>query len=185
MPKRRSKEIKIIRIDGKEYIAEYLGKGVFSKVYRVGNRAIYFTKGDCSKKVLAMYSFERLPHITEIVQHNNVGAFQVYSSPIYGDVKKSDTSAWRLMTEIIKLYKLYSSHLAVNFLRLSGRERMQGFVDMLEDDKSVPYSIIRSLQAMIEIYRNCGDNTYFDFHKQNFGVNEYGTLIFRDIAFIK
>jgi hypothetical protein len=188
---RRSKKIAIIEIDEKKYNARYIGKGQFSRVYQVGNRAIYYTKDDCTKEVLAVYQHDRLPHIPEMIRHDNIldnyGDIKwfVFSSPIYKDVTKRDRSAWELMNKIIKYYYDYTSYLRRNEIYLRGYDKMQGFVDTLEDEKSVPYSVLRSLQSLIDVYSNCGQEIQFDFHRKNFGVNQYGTLIFRDIAYIK
>lgn len=51
--------------------------------------------------------------------------------------------------------------------------------------ENFPRSIIRALQEIVNVASNCGSYVGFDFTKRNFGVNEYGTLIFRDVFFVK
>ena len=60
---------------------------------------------------------------------------------------------------------------------------MQKFVEFLKVNE-VRRSIIRALQELVDISRNCGNDIGFDFKKSNFGVNEYGTLIFRDVIWV-
>jgi hypothetical protein len=54
----------------------------------------------------------------------------------------------------------------------------------MAEEKAVPRSIIRALQEIVNVASNCGGKPYFDLHKKNFGVNEYGTLIFRDPFYV-
>ena len=171
----------LIIVDGKPYTAKYIGKGSFSKVYRVGDRVVYYTRGDCSKEVLAMYLYEKLTHLTSMIRHDNIttsrGEWYVFSSPYYRDVKKSD-SAYELMRKIIHLTGMIHG-IAYNH-GLRGTDVMEAVVWGLRRYPEVPRSIIKAMRIIMNLAKNCGDNMYFDLHKKNFGVNEYGTLIFRD-----
>ena len=171
---------KIIEVDGRKYQAKYIGKGQYSKVYRVGDRVVYYTRGDCGKEVLAQFQYNRMTHLPELIRHENIttviGTWYVFSSPYYRDVKKSDTSAYSLMREIVKVFDACSGHYGKKKL---GIDTMREFVEVIRAMK-FPRSIVRALYELSEIAGNCGENMYFDFHKKNFGVNEYGTLIFRD-----
>ena len=50
---------------------------------------------------------------------------------------------------------------------------------------ALPNSILKALQEIVNVASNCGDKIGFDLHKKNFGVNEYGTLIFRDPIYVR
>jgi hypothetical protein len=170
----RKGEKTIIGVDGVGYPATYIGRGKFSRTFRVGDRVVYYTKGDCAKEVLAMFG-ERRTHLPEIIRHNDVVVYdkhwrekyrwQVYSSPYYRDVTAKDKEAWRLVGI------LYKTWLSVP---------KDEFFEFLRSRKDVPRSIVRDLEYIYEVSRNCGNKIYFDLHRKNFGVNEYGTLIFRD-----
>jgi hypothetical protein len=179
----------IIRVDGREYQAKYIGKGQYSKVFRVGDRVVYFTKGDCGKEVLAMYVYGKMTHIPEMIRHENIstasGIWYVFSSPFYRNVTSRDTSAWKLMKAIINEHKEfireYRHYQYQAYGRVKeGEETMYAFIKYLRERQTVTQSAIKALFDLYELARNCGDRIGFDFKKNNFGVNEYGTLIFRD-----
>ena len=52
-----------IEVDGKSYQAKYIGKGHYSKVFRVGDRVVYYTRGDCGKEVIVMFQYDRMVHL--------------------------------------------------------------------------------------------------------------------------
>jgi hypothetical protein len=166
----------VVEVDGVKYPATYIGRGKFSRTFRVGDRVVYYTKGDCTKEVLAMFG-ERRTHLPEIIRHNDVVVYdkhwrekdrwQVYSSPYYRDVTAKDKEAWRLVNILRGVWLSISiDKFSLEFLRLR---------------KDIPRSIVRDLEYIYEVSKNCGDKIYFDLHRKNFGVNEYGTLIFRDV----
>jgi hypothetical protein len=49
----------------------------------------------------------------------------------------------------------------------------------------VPRSVVKALQEIVDVALNCGYGVGFDLKKNNFGVNEYGTLIFRDPIYVR
>jgi hypothetical protein len=176
-----------IVVDGKEYPAKYIGRGSYSRVYRVGDRVVYFTRGDCGKEVLAMYQYERIAHLPYLVRHENIttvrGTWYVFSSPYYRNVKRSDTSAYRMMKQIIYSVRRFQHVLYMRGLR--DVYLMQAIVDTMVEDSEVPKSVIRALREIVDVASNCGEGVHFDLVPKNFGVNEYGTLIFRDPIFVR
>ncbi len=179
----------IVEVDGKKYEGIFLGKGKFSKVFRVGDRVVYYTRGDCAKEVVARFA-GRYIHIPELIEHDKIRMrglwISVYSSPIYRDVKATDRSAWSLMNTLIKEYRNFQfTHSFMGGSGFSsGVEIMEAFVDRLKRRGKVPHSIINALNFIIDVAVNCGEWVTFDFHRKNFGVNEYGTLIFRDVFWV-
>jgi len=175
-----------IEVDGTEYQATYVGKGQYSKVYRVGDRVVYYTRGDCSKEVLAMYQYDRMAHLPELVRHENktVGytTWYVFSSPFYRNVTAKDRSAYSLMKAIIRLYGAAFSIAYRDGFR--GLILMNMTVNIMKNSGGIPHSVIKALQEIVDISSNCGDYVGFDLHRGNFGVNEYGTLIFRDPVYV-
>lgn len=182
---RQSKSV--ITVDGREYQAKYIGKGAYSKVFRVGDRVIYYTRGDCSKEVLAMYQYDRMAHLPELIRHENIttarGTWYVFSSPYYRNVTAKDKSAWELMKKVIRV-SAGAFHIGYEY-GLRDIHLMQNTVNLIRKHKSLPNSIINAMQEIVDVSSNCGDGVWFDFIKQNFGVNEYGTLIFRDPVFVR
>jgi hypothetical protein len=176
-------------VDGQEYQAKYIGKGQYSKVFRVGDRVVYYTRGDCGKEVLAMFQYDRMAHLPELIRHENIttvrGVWYVFSSPYYRNVTSKDRSAWNMMKKII----LWHSEFITNIHGSgSGKvshnvDKMQEFVEFIVDD--FPHSIVKALQEIVDVASNCGQGVGFDLHKKNFGVNEYGTLIFRDPIYVR
>jgi len=175
-----------IEVDGTEYQATYVGKGHYSKVYRVGDRVIYYTRGDCSKEVLAMYQYDRMAHLPELVRHENrtVGytTWYVFSSPFYRNVTTKDKSAYLLMKKVIRVVEdAFTTGYQAGY---KGRELMMLIVHVVKRHQEIPRSIVKALQEIVDVTSNCGDNIGFDLHRGNFGVNEYGTLIFRDPVYV-
>lgn len=176
----------IITVDGRQYEAKYIGKGQFSKVYRVGDRVVMYTRGDCAKEVLAMFQYDRMAHLPELIRHENITVrpgiyWYVFSSPYYRNVTTRDKSAYELMNQIIQEYKVF--YRMVNQIG-STINLMQGFVHYLLEESKVSRSVVKALEEIVNVASNCGDKVGFDFHKKNFGVNEYGTLIFRDVFWV-
>lgn len=185
----------VVVVDGQSYPAKYIGKGQYSRVFRVGDRVVYYTRGDCTKEVMAMFQYDRMAHLPELVRHSSISTgsgtqWHVFSSPFYRDVKKSDTSAYRLMHHIISVYKEFWNKERNYQYQAYGRvyaglKVMQNFVEYAKEmDAVIPRSIVKALQEMVNVVGNCGEAPSFDFHKKNFGVNEYGTLIFRDPMYV-
>lgn len=187
-PGRKSGEIEV---DGKLYKAKYIGKGSYSKVFRVWDRVVYYTRGDCGKEVLAQFQYDRMMHLPEIVRHENIivrpgSIWYVFSSPYYRNVTKKDRSAWELMGDIVKSYNYYASIMTYKgFHKENDIYFMQKFVDYMREGKYVKYSIVKALQEIVDVASNCGEGVGFDLHAKNFGVNEYGTLIFRDPIYVR
>ena len=187
----------IIEVDRQKYEAKYIGKGQYSKAYRVGDRVVLYTKGDCAKEALSMFQYDRMAHLPELIQHDFIRGGQygrgdllwyVFSTPYYRNVTRKDTSAWNLMKCIIEYWNEYWKSEQDYQYQAYGRVHvnakvMQKFVEFLKVNE-IRRSIIRALQELVDISRNCGNEVGFDFKKSNFGVNEYGTLIFRDVIWV-
>lgn len=183
----------IIEVDGQKYEAKYIGKGQYSKVFRVGDRVVYYTRGDCSKEVLAMFQYDRMAHLPEIIRHENItvrpgSMWYVFSSPYYRNVTTKDRSAYELMRKIIQTEQRISTLLYCEGHR--GIELMQRIVTELrlyghQYYGTLPNSVLKALQEIVDVASNCGQGVGFDLHKKNFGVNEYGTLIFRDPIYVR
>ena len=176
----------VIVVDGREYSATYVGKGHFSKVYRIGDRVVYYTEDDCTKEVLAMFLHDRVTHLPEMVRHDDEQfgrkRYRVFSCPFYRNVKSTDTSAWKLMNKVISLTKIETNRLHYQGVRFYP-DVMHALVDRIEEYKQLPYSMINVMHLLVDLGSTCGD-ARFDFHKKNFGVNHYGTLIFRDPMYV-
>jgi hypothetical protein len=185
----RGGKLVVIEVDGRRYWAKYVGRGAFSKVFRVEDRVIYYTRGDCGKEVLSLYVYDKETHIPEVIRHENIttarGQWWVFSSPYYRNVTSQDTSAYKIMNVLIKEFRSFMREYRHYQQQAYGRVRegersMLAFIEYLIEGKLVPRSITNALFRLYELARNCGDSIGFDLKKQNFGVNEYGTLIFRD-----
>lgn len=177
-------------VDGYEFPAKYIGKGQYSKVYQVGNRVVYYTRGDCAKEVLAMFQYDRIAHLPEMIRHDNVrtnrSMWYVFSSPYYRNITKKDRSAYELRRNIIEAFNAFRQKIQRHEYRTYGFIGMEDFVKYLKVYRpDIPKSVVRALQEIVDIASNCSqEDMGFDFHPLNFGVNEYGTLIFRDPFYV-
>lgn len=176
----------VIVVDGAKYNATYIGKGMYSRVYRIGDRVIYYTEDDCTKEVLSMFLYDRITHLPEMVRHDDEqfgrNSYKVFSSPFYRNVKSTDASAWKLMNKVISLTEIEATRLHHQRVRIFP-DVMHTLVDRIEEYKQLPYSMINAMHLLVDLGSTCGD-ARFDFHKRNFGVNHYGTLIFRDPMYV-
>lgn len=178
-----------IEVDGKEYPAKFIGKGQFSLVFRVGDRVVYYTRGDCGKEVLAQYQYDRMAHLPELIRHENItmpnrSTWYIFSSPFYRNVTTKDRSAWELMKKVIRAYT--GAHYVAYGQGLRDIDLMLAIVNIMKQSKVLPNSIIKALYEVVDVSSNCGrQGVSFDLHNKNFGVNEYGTLIFRDPVYVK
>lgn len=180
----------IIEVDGRQYEARYVGKGKYSRVYRVGDRVVYYTTGDCAKEVISMFQYDRMMHLPEIIRHDNLRTgktlWYVFSSPYYRDVTKKDSSAYSLAKRMINFYVdvygrsglkgIYAMQAFVNDMEAARARQYRGY------EKGFPKSVIRAMQELVDVSSNCGGQVGFDLHMKNFGVNDYGVLIFRDLV---
>lgn len=190
-------------VDGYEFPAKYIGKGEYSKVYRVGNRVVYYTRGDCAKEVLAMFQYDRIAHLPEMIRHDNIvkrmqmggkwgtpyiseRIIYVFSSPFYRNVTKKDRSAYELMRDIIEAHTAFRQKIQRHEYITYGLIGMENFVKYLKVYRpDIPKSVVRALQKIVNVASKCDvKDIGFDFHKKNFGVNDYGTLIFRDPFYV-
>ena len=140
--------------------------------------------------MLAMYLYDRMAHLPELIRHENMttakGTWYIFSSPYYRNVKKVDRSAWELMHSVIAGYNYYAGLMRSRGIdKQNNLEYMQGFVDYMSKGKYVKHSIVKALQEIVDVASNCGQGVGFDLHSMNFGVNEYGTLIFRDPIYVQ
>jgi hypothetical protein len=177
----------VVVVDGVSYSAKYIGKGQYSRVFRVGDRVVYYTRGDCGKEVLAQFQYNRMTHLPELIRHENIttvrGVWYVFSSPYYRNVTTKDRSAYKMMAKIVRDGNRAMSALYANGFR--DHDLMDYLVDDLNGSGEFPHSIIKALQEIVNVAGNCGQGVGFDLHKKNFGVNEYGTLIFRDPIYVR
>ena len=176
----------VIEVDGQQYQAKYIGKGQYSRVFRVGDRVIYYTRGDCGKEVLSQFQYNRMMHLPEMIRNENIttvrGVWYIFSSPYYRNVTTKDISAYKLMKKIIEWYQVFYRQYHTH----EGIVLMQDIVRDFDESSDVPRSVVKALQEIIDVASNCGGmRVGFDLTKSNFGVNEYGVLIFRDPIYVR
>ena len=147
----------VIEVDGRQYKAKYVGRGQYSRVFRVGDRVIYYTRGDCGKEVLAMYLYDRMAHLPDLTRHENIttsrGTWWVFSSPYYRNVTKKDRSAWEMMRDIVKWANYYHS----KGYQIGKRDiNLIDYVVEGMASLNFPYSIINALYEIRNAASNCG-----------------------------
>lgn len=161
---------KKIQLDGNWIEAEYIGKGLFSKAYRHGDRVILLTKNDYSKEAVSLFADTTLKHLPAIERHENFGVFQVFSMPFYRPLTKRDYpeayEQWMELrntpTPTIGLHNAY------------------GWIE--KNEGGMRESLQTALRELVYAYSNYDveDHLLLEFNKSNVSVNDVGDLVLRD-----
>lgn len=185
----RRGDIADIAIDGRQYKALFVGRGVYSKTFLLCTQTecivVYYTKNDCTKEALSLLS-RKVKHIPRVRAHHPVViksvVYNVYTSPYYRDVTKRDILAWRHYDEMKKLYNSYRSIAWKDISK--GYEFVCGFVEYMKSVGTLPESLIEAFNVVLLLVINCDGTVYVDIKKNNFGVDDNGNLVLRDVFFI-
>ena len=154
-----------IEIDGAKINAEYIGRGMFCRAYRVESTVYLLCKGDYSKECVALFCDTSLRHIPIIKRHETWGDYHVYSMPFYAKLTKAKYPiAWEMWKTLPP--------------SLLGFDKANELID----SEKIPKSIRIALRNLVEAYANyTSDSMLLEFNKANVGVEEKsGSLILRD-----
>lgn len=159
-----------LTIDGKTVTGEFIGKGLFSKAYRVGDMVFLLCQGDYSKECLALFADQRLKHVPTIKRHEDIGDNQVFSMPYYRKLTKKDYpqafAQWRTLQNKLGIAAIGPKAIEslIERLRVQGEE-----------------SLADAVSNMYEAFQNYAYHSMvFEFQKVNVSVNDQGELILRD-----
>jgi len=154
-----------IEIDGAKINAEYIGRGMFCRAYRVDSTVYLLCTGDYSKECVALFCDTSLRHIPTIKRHETWGDYHVYSMPFYAKLTKAKYPiAWEMWKTLPP--------------SLLGFDKANELIG----SEKIPKSIRIALRNLVEAYANyASDSMLLEFNKANVGVEEKsGSLILRD-----
>lgn len=166
---------KNLQIDGQTVRAQFIGKGLFSKAYRVENTVYLLTQGDYSKECIAL--FARGQHIPVITRHEDIeegrAMYQVFSMPFYQPMRKKHSKAWKQWAFLKQVCVVPGGYFEVREWLDSDRVKLE-----LEP------TVWDALDQMIEAFSNYDSESMgLEFNKVNVSVDEKGELILRDVLF--
>ncbi len=169
-----------ITVNGKELEAIFLGKGQFSKAYRVGDFVYTFTKNDYSKEAVSMWAIENehTPTIEriQIIDDNT----HIYRMPYYEPLNAKDhPTAWAIRKELQNVKTQYFWDFARQHNNYWGFDLSNKVIECA----NVSDTIKECLQSMIDAFMNYDVNPCFEFPKRNLAVDDKGNIIFLDVLF--
>lgn len=186
-------DIREISADGKMFKAEYIGKGMFAKVYRAldGDRRVYAFVTGCYMKE-AISDVDHV-HVPAIMRHNDVSIYsetQVFSMPFYNKLTAKDKDAWETYKELKDACEQAKQeiiwpkiHSVRNVWSVYGMDAAQRTIDILREKGTVSTDILDALQIIWDNVSNYGQSCTFEFAPRNLAVDDEGNLILLDIAF--
>jgi hypothetical protein len=154
-----------LQIDGVVIQADYIGQGLFCKAYRNGATVYLLCKGDYSKECLSLFCDLDLPHMPQIVRHEDIAEYQVFSMPYYNPLtKKEYPKAFALWRTLPSKFVGYDAALA--------------YVENCDN----PQTLREAIQNLIDNFANYAqpESMLLEFNKVNVSVDNAGNLILRD-----
>src|SRR5579862_82599 len=144
-----------IKVRGQFLNATYLGKGLFTTAYRVGDIVYCYTNTDKMKEAIRECEGVHIPQITledTDCLFRRIQYDYVYSMPYYRNITSKDTEAWKILKECSRALgeariqisnERRNIHLWVQCLGIHIARRT---IDLAK----VPQSVKESLTTMVE-----------------------------------
>lgn len=152
----------------------FLGKGVFSKAYLVGERVI-LTSEDPAKECLALFCQDGNPHIPEIEPLQSIGGKDAYSMPYYQPLKATCKKAWKDYKEVKDLIDNASYVARQKYTCFSGYRGIfeeSNLSELLKD----------ALLCILDNMPNYTDQIFLEISPRNAKVGKDGQLVLLDIV---
>ena len=159
-----------LTIDGQKVIGEYIGEGLFSKAYKVGDKVFLLCQGDYSKECLALFADQSLRHVPTIERHEDIGDNQVFSMPYYNKLTKKE------YPQAFAQWRKLQNGLGIS---AQGPKAIEALIERLRIQGE--QSLADAVSNMYEAFQNYAYHSIvFEFQKVNVSVNDKGELILRD-----
>ena len=172
--------VKTLRINGETLQAEYIGKGSFSRVYRVGDSVYIFLKlgpscenTDYSKEILKNCAYSQ--HVPQIEYIDKTETHIIYKMPFYNKLTVGSV-AYKQAKILYKAWvKTWYNPKEDNF---TNNHKFVNSIDSL-----LPASIIEALREIIDESGNYGLQYRLEFPLRNTAEDSEGNLILLDVLF--
>ncbi len=151
----------------------FLGKGLFTQAYRVGERVVLTTE-DMAKECIATFCQIGNKHIPALRRLDNIGDKQAYTMPYYRPLLAQNKVAWSQMKSIDKIMQ------SVPF---EGRKKYICFENFLDAFKksTLPEELKEALHTIVESMMNYSEHIFLEISPRNAKVDGNGNLILLDI----
>jgi hypothetical protein len=151
----------------------FLGKGLWSKVYRVSEDEVIILSSDPAKECLAIFcqDVKYLPKLTCLENVNDVAC---YLSPFYYPLKASNKKAWGQYKAVKQCLE------AVSFQEREKYKCFEGFKNALYCLDIDP-EIIEAINTLLDNMANYTDHVFLELSPRNVKVDGNGELILLDI----
>lgn len=179
----------------------FLGQGYFNQVWKGADGLVYYvgrpSRGngnDMSKDVFQWAHAPGLPRYENLGLASNARSENrhVYRAPAYTPVNATDNPQhW----EVIKAMQGIWGRELDQFRRelrwkhgafkptIHGLDMCQRFAAACQEDDRIPQDVADTVQELVYVVSNIGNDVLFEFKKSAFATDEEGKLIFRDVAF--
>jgi len=150
-----------------------IGKGLFSKVFKVSENEVVILTNDNAKECMSCFC-QGYKHIPRMERIEDIGEFQAYKMPLYNKLtKKNFPKAWKEYVEINK---------ALKYLRLEKWTCFAACIKAIQDNENLSESLKESLSGLFDMMASYTDEIFLDLAKRNFMVDHEGILILTDIV---
>lgn len=153
--------------------SNFLGKGMFSKAYKVGEKVIVLTE-DPAKECLFMFCQFNNKHLPKLEILDSINGKQAYSMPFYYPLKASNKKAWsqyKAIKDIIDTMPYYKKEKHVCF-----ESYEQAFQESTLDKE-----LKEGLISLVSNMANYTDCIFLEISPRNAKVDSEGNLILLDI----
>jgi hypothetical protein len=153
----------------------FLGKGMFSKAYRIGEKVIVLTS-DMSKECIAIFCQGENPHIPKMERLDDINGKDCYLMPYYKPLKASEKEAW-------KQYKALKE--AIDSVPYQERQKytcFAGYKKAILDCPSISWNLKEACLCIVENMQSYTDCIFLEISPRNAKVDENGKLILLDIV---
>lgn len=151
----------------------FLGKGLFSKAYRVGDEVIIVTL-DPAKECLALFTVENI-HLPELTTLEDIGEKRAYKMLYYEALTAQHKEAW-------EQYKLLKKVIDTVRYNHPGKYKCyEVYRELVNTCEGLKESIKEAVNSLLDGMANYTENVFIEVSPRNLKVNENGELILLDI----
>lgn len=189
---------KDITILGRTVLAQYLGKGQFSKAYRVGGHVYVFTNGCMMKDMLTrcnpMKHIPVIEHVETQPAPRRPQDTEVYRMPFYEPLLRTSPATcgwspwaiWQQLKEVRRdaWNKVFGGPVADDSISYRGVDVSWECCEIASRNTAIPATITQALYEMQSTMADYGSGHTFEFCRQaNFKIGPDSELILLDVCY--